>query len=346
MTTRLPVAAIAAFAERAFVRVGVPETNALKASRLLVESDLAGQDGHGIFRLPQYIGNILSGRVEPAASIQVVSEAPASALVDGGNGLGHLVMARATELAIEKAKTQGSAWIGVRRSNHAGAASIWASAMLPHDMIGIYMAVGSNNFMAPWGGYERLLGTNPVAIAVPAMDEPPVVVDMATSIAANGKIQMARQRGEMIPEGWVIDRDGKPITDPHKIDQGVLLPAGDYKGYALALMIGLIAGTLNEAAFGREADRKTGPSNTGQAVCAISIDRFGEVGAFKRRIDTISREFRNSGRLPGVESVRLPGERSFETRRERTELGVPLPPSLLSVLDKLASELGIEPLAR
>ncbi len=286
-----------------------------------------------------------AGRVEPAADIRVHDEAPATALVDGGNGLGHLVMARATDVAIEKAATEGAAWVGIRGSNHAGAASIWASRMLPHDMIGIYLAVGSNNFMAPWGGYERLLGTNPLAIAVPALEEPPVVVDMATSIAANGKVQMARQRGELMPEGWMVDRDGAPITDPNRADEGVLLPAGEYKGYALSLMIGLIAGTLNGAKFGREADAP-GPSNTGQAVCAISVSRFGDVEGFKRRVDAVVREMRGSGRLPGVDAIRLPGERSFLVRQERLAHGVPIPPSLLAALDKIADDLQVARLQR
>ena len=342
MTSLVQVSAIAEFAERAYVAAGVPAGDAAKAARLLVESDLSGQDGHGIFRLPQYIGNLKAGRVANAPAIKVHDQAPALALVDGGNGLGHLVMARACEVAIEKAKSEGTAWVGIRGSNHAGAASIWASQMLPHDMIGIYLAVGSNNFMAPWGGYERLLGTNPLAIAVPALEEPPVVVDMATSIAANGKVQMARQRGEQIPEGWMIDRNGQPITDPQHADEGVLLPAGEYKGYALSLMIGLLAGTLNEAAFGREADAGAGPSNTGQAVCAISISRFGDIEAFKRRVDFIVRDIRGSGRLPGVDAIRLPGERSNAIREQRRREGVPIPDSLHAALDKVAADLGIE----
>src|SRR5262249_21686653 len=153
------------------------------------------------------------------APIRIVNEAPASALIDGGNGFGHLVMAKVADVAVAKAKTHGTAWVGTRMSNHAGAASVWAAAMLPHDMIGLYFAVGPN-FMAPTGGFERLLGTNPLAIAVPAGDEPPVVLDMATSVAANGKVQMARQRGERVPEGWLIDGQGRPITDPARVDEG------------------------------------------------------------------------------------------------------------------------------
>ena len=340
-TQRFPVETLVKFAEAAFLKAGLSPADAGKAGRLMLESDLAGQDSHGIFRLPQYVGNLRSGRTTPNADIRVIEEASATALVDGGNGLGHLVMARATEVAIAKASTQGSAWVGVRMSNHAGAASVWAAAMLPYDMIGLYFAVGTNTFMAPWGGFERLLGTNPLSIAVPALEEPPVVVDMATSIAANGKIQVARQRGEMIPEGWIIDREGRPITDPNRADEGSLLPVGEYKGYALSLMIALIAGALNDASTGRAASKQTGASNTGQAVCAISIRQFGDPTAFKRRVDVAVREIRGSGRLPDVAAIRLPGERSHAVRVDRMANGVPVPPGLRAALDKLAGEIGL-----
>jgi L-2-hydroxycarboxylate dehydrogenase (NAD+) len=340
-TPRVPVPALVAFATSAFARAGVPQADAAKAGPLLIESDLNGSDGHGIFRLPQYIGGLRSGRVDPKGEVKVDIDGPATAHIDGGNALGHLVMARATEVAIEKAKTQGAAWVGVRGSNHAGAASIWASQMLPHDMIGIYLAVGSNNFMAPWGGFERLLGTNPIAFAVPGLEEPPILFDMATSIAANGKVQMAQQRGEPMPEGWVIDAQGRPITDPNRADEGVLLPIGDYKGYGLSLMIGLIGATLNGGQFGREPTNPKA-SNTGQAVLALQISRFGDVTAFKRQVDVIARDIRGSGKLPGVSEIRLPGDRAYAVRQERTRDGVPVPPSLREALDKMADGLGIE----
>ena len=342
-TLRLPIDSLAKFAAAALVKAGVSTADAATAARYMLESDLAGQDGHGIFRLPANIANLRGGRIAPHADVRIVNEAPASALIDGGNGLGHLVMAKATEVAIAKAKTQGSAWVGVRSSNHAGAASVWACAMLPHDMIGLYFAVGPN-LMAPWGGFERMLGTNPLAIAVPALEEPPVVLDMATSVAANGKILTARQRGEMMPEGWVMDNKGQPITDPKRADEGTIVPVGEYKGYALSLMIGLIAGTLNEAAFGRDNTFDKSPNNAGQAVCAISLEQFGDVTAFKRRVDIVVREIRGSGRLPGVEAIRLPGERSHAVRVDRLANGVAIPPGLKTALDKLAADLGIAPL--
>jgi LDH2 family malate/lactate/ureidoglycolate dehydrogenase len=156
-------------------------------------------------------------------------------LIDGDNGLGHLVMRRAAALAIQKATTTGIGWVGARMSNHAGPAALYVTMPLAHDMIGLYFAVGSNHHLPPWGGSESLLGTNPMAVAVPALEEPPIVLDMAPTVAAYGKVRLKAQRGEAMPVGWMmIDREGKPLTDPKRADEGHLLPIGGYKGYGLS----------------------------------------------------------------------------------------------------------------
>src|SRR5206468_1082317 len=169
------------------------------------------------------------------------------ALVDGDNGIGHLVMRFAAETAIKKAKQNGVAWVGARMSNHAGPANLYATMPLAHDMIGMYLAVGSNNHLPPWGSVENLLGTNPIAIAIPAGEEPPIVLDMAPTVAAFGKVRLKAQRGEEMPVGWMIDRQGKPLTDAKRMDEGLLVPIGEYKGYGLSLMTGLLVGTLIHA---------------------------------------------------------------------------------------------------
>jgi len=348
--TRITATALVEFATEILARVGLSPDDARVAGATIVESDLSGADGHGIFRLPQYVRRIRAGGINAAANIHIAAEAPASAVIDGDNGLGHLVLFRATELAIEKAQACGSAWIGIRGGNHAGAASVWAARMLPHDMIGLYLAVGSANHMAPLGGIERLLSTNPIAIAVPTQDEPPVVLDMATTVAAYGKVKMAAQRGETMPEGWMIDLEGKPLTDPKRAEEGLLVPAGGYKGYALAFLFGLLAGTLNDAAFGADVvdfnkDDIT-KTNTGQAVLAISLARFGDATAFKRRVDAIVRQMRNSARMPGIEAIHIPGEGRHAARQERQKSGIPIPAPLLAVLDKLAADLGVAALPR
>ena len=336
-----------AFIARAFEAVDVPAADAHVIAELMTRADLSGSEGHGVFRLPQYIRRIKGGAVNVRPKIRVEREAAAMALVNGDNGMGHLVMRYATQLAIEKAKHAGVAWVGAKWSNHAGPAALYAAMPLEHDMIGVYLAVGSANHLPAWGGLDMLLSTNPLAVAVPTGAEPPIVLDMATTVAAYGKVKTKAQRGETMPVGWMMDRHGRPLTDPRRANEGFLLPIGDYKGYGLALIIGLLAGNLNGAAMGREvvdfnADNVTA-TNTGHAILAISVEAFAEVDAFKRSVDTLARDLRASKRLPGVERIWLPGEQSHAKRQERSKLGVPLPPALLGSLRELAAQLKIAP---
>jgi L-2-hydroxycarboxylate dehydrogenase (NAD+) len=240
------------FVSRAFVKAGVPTADAEILAELMVEADMRGGDTHGVIRLPLYIRRIRAGGVNPTPDIRVVNERPSAALIDGGNGMGHLVMRRAAQIAIEKAKATGVGWVGARMSNHAGPAGLYAMMPLAHDMIGLYFAMGSNNHLPPWGGTESLLGTSPMAIAVPAGEEAPIVLDMAPTVAAFGKVRLKEQRGEPMPVGWMIDKEGKPLTDAKRAHEGYLLPIGDYKGSGLSLIIGLLAGALNRAAMGRQ----------------------------------------------------------------------------------------------
>lgn len=345
---RIAVAELEGFIARAFVAVGIVEKDARAIAELMTAADVQGSEGHGVFRLPQYIRRIKGGAVNLKPNIRIAREASGMALVDGDNGMGHLVMRFATETAIAKAKSAGVAWVGVRWSNHAGPASLYAAMPLAHDMIGLYLAVGNANHLPPWGGIDMLLSTNPIAVALPAGEEAPVVLDMATTVAAYGKVKTKAQRGETMPEGWMIDRQGKPLLDPKRASEGFLLPIGGYKGYGLALVIGLLAGTLNGAAMGKEvvdfnADDTT-PTNTGHAIVAINVEAFQPVAEFKRAVDTLIRDLRNSRTLPGVDRVRIPGEGSHAARTERGRYGIPLPPALCASLDTLARELGIAPL--
>ncbi len=341
--------ALRAFIRASFVACDLPAADAEKIAGLMVEADLIGADNHGVFRLPQYVRRIRAGGVATRPSITVIKETDSTALVDGTNAMGHLVMSRAAELAIEKASQRGVAWVGARNSNHAGPAALYASMPLKRDMIGIYIAVGNANHMPPWGGIDMLLSTNPIAIAVPALEEKPIVLDMATSVAAYGKVKGAAQRGETMPVGWMMDRKGQPLTDPKRADEGFVLPIGEYKGYALALMFGLLAGTLNGAAMGSDvidfnADDKSA-TNTGQLIIALRVDAFGPVEHFKRQVDRVIREMRGSARLPGVDTIRLPGEQSHRRHAERSATGIPLHPNLVAQLDKMADMLKIAPLS-
>jgi len=271
------------------------------------------------------------------------------ALVNGDNGMGHLAMKYAAGVAIEKARAAGSAWVGVRWGNHAGPASLYAKMPMREGMIGMYFAVGNANHLPPWGGVEMLLSTNPIAVAIPAGAEAPVVLDMATTVAAFGKVKTKAQRGETMPEGWMVDRDGRPLTDPKRMNDGFLLPIGGYKGYGMALVFGILAGTLNRAAMGRDvidfnADDASA-TNTGQAILAIDVSAFTELDDFRKDIDALSRDIRGSQRMKGFERIFLPGEQSHARFQERSRLGVPLPPALVTTLDELGQKLGIGKLA-
>jgi L-2-hydroxycarboxylate dehydrogenase (NAD+) len=345
---RVPAERLETFTAKAFEAVGISEPEASSIAELMVRADLQGSDGHGIFRLPQYIRRIRGGAVNVKPRITVAREAAGMALVDGDNGMGHLVMRYATEKAIDKARTAGVAWVGVKWSNHAGPASLYAAMPAVHDMIGLYLAVGNANHLPAWGGLDMLLSTNPIAVALPAGEEPAIVLDMATTVAAYGKVKTKAQRGETMPEGWMMDRDGRPLTDPRRANEGFLLPIGGYKGYGLALVFGLLAGTLNGAAMGRDvvdfnADDTT-PTNTGHVIVAIDVAAFQPVPDFKRSVDALVRDIRGSKRLPGFDRIRLPGEGSHAARADRMNNGVPLPAALLASLRQLAGELGITPL--
>jgi len=346
---RVPAQKLESFIASAFDAVGISKSEAKTIAELMVRADVQGSEGHGVFRLPQYIRRIKGGAVNLKPRIRMAREAAGMGLVDGDNAMGHLVMRFATEKAIEKAKGAGVAWVGVRMSNHAGPASLYASMPVEHDMVGLYLAVGNANHLPPWGGLDMLLSTNPIAVAVPAGEEAPVVLDMATTVAAYGKVKTKAQRGEMMPEGWMMDREGRPLTDPRRANEGFLLPIGGYKGYGLALVIGILAGTLNGAAMGKDvvdfnAD-DISVTNTGHAIVAINVEAFQPVAEFKQQVDTLIRDTRGSRRLPGVDRIRLPGEGSHAARADRAKNGIPLPTPLLASLNELAGQLGISPLA-
>jgi LDH2 family malate/lactate/ureidoglycolate dehydrogenase len=346
---RYQAADIECFLASAFVALKVPEDDARAVAHLMVKADLYGHDTHGTFRLRQYANRLRDGGLNPVATLKIVKETEATAVVDGDNGLGHLGMTFATELAIKKAASVGIGWVGVRNGNHAGPASLYVYPVVEHDMIGLYGAVGSANHVPPFGGSEQLLGTNPIAVAVPAGNSPPFVLDMATTVAAAGKIRTLAQRGEPMPEGWMVGRDGKPLTDPKRQGEGFMLPIGGAKGYGLAMALGLLAGTLNGAAFGKDVvdmtkDTAT-PANTGQFIAAISVAAFGDVDIFKATVDSVFQTIRSSATLPGYDSVRIPGEHRGEMFEDLSKNGVPLHPKLVEALSEIARELDIPELS-
>jgi len=334
-----------AFIAEVFAAAGLPAADAARIAELMTEADLTGADAHGIFRLAHYIRRLEAGAVNPRPSITVNQTAPATALVDGDNGMGHLVMSRAAETAIALARDNGVAWVGATRSNHASTAGIYAEMPVHHGMIGLYAAVANANHMAVWGGAELLLGTNPLGIGVPS-GSGPLVLDMATTVVSYGTVKKYALEGRTMPEGWFVNAaTGAPLTDPKRSGEGVLLPIGGYKGAGLAIMLGLLAGVLNGAAFGRDvvdfnAD-DTSETNTGHFICAVDIKRFTPLDTFIAEVDRHMGDLHASKRLPGFDAIRLPGERRRACREERLRDGIPLPEALAAQLDKVAAEMGV-----
>jgi L-2-hydroxycarboxylate dehydrogenase (NAD+) len=343
--THIPARAIRSMIAECLAAAGLLDDDAARCATLMTEADLTGADGHGIFRLAQYVRRLKAKGFNARPNITVTRTAPATALVDGDNGMGHLVMTRATNEAIAMARENGVAWVGVRRSNHAGPAGLYAEMAAVAGMAGVYAAVANANHMATWGGTELLLGTNPLAIGVPS-GSGPIVLDMATSIVAYGTVKKYALRDLAMPEGWFVNPStGEAITDPKRSHEGVLLPMGEYKGSGLALMLGLLGGVLNGAAFGRDvvdfnADDSS-ETNTGHFIIVADIARFIPPATFKSEADRHVSDFKQSRRLPGVDEIRLPGDRRRECRVERERDGVPIAPALMAQLDKLAAELKV-----
>ena len=344
----LPIPTGQEFITNTFVAVGVPKDDAMVVANLMLQSDLAGADGHGIFRLPAYVKRIKAGGINLHPNIRLEREQGAVTLINGDNALGHLVMSKAVKTAKSKVKQFGVVWVGSHFGNHSGAASVYVRELAEAGYIGIYMAVGNANHMAPWGGIDLLLSTNPIAIAVPAGAHPIVLLDMATTVAAYGKVKLAAQKGEMIPKGWMMDKKGNDLTDPTKSSEGSLLPIGGHKGYGLALMISLLAGSLNNAAVGKETIDFNAHhdliTNTGQALIAVDPSAFGDPQEFVRRVTKVVDDLKNSSKLPGVQEIHIPGEGGARLFKERTLSGIPISQELLNALNQCAIECGVMPL--
>src|SRR3954463_2486140 len=346
---RVLIEAIRSLIEDALATAGLPRSDATVCARLMGEADLTGADAHGVFRLPQYVRRLKAGGFNPKFNITVKRLAPATALVDGDNAMGHLVMSRAAETAIALAKETGVAWVGVRRSNHAGPAGLYAEMPAAAGMIGIYAAVANANHMAVGGGADPLLGTNPLAIGVPS-GAGPMVLDMATTVISYGTVKNYALQGKPMQPGWMVNTaTGQDIIDAKQASEGLLLPIGGYKGSGLAIVLGLIGGSLNRAVFGRDvvdfnADDKS-ETNTGHFIIALDVSRFLPLAEYKAEVDRHIAELKASRRLPDVDEIRMPGERRRQCREERLRDGVPLAPELVAQLDKLAGELGVKPLA-
>ncbi len=340
-----PAKRLEAFIASILGALGLPGRDAAACAARMTEADLRGVDTHGIFRLPHYCQRIRAGGINLHAQPRPVRENAVTALVDGDNGMGHVVVTYAVELAVRKASEAGLAWVGTFNGNHAGAGAVYSTMAVAHDMIGMYMTVANGNHMPPWGGVEPILGTNPISVAIPAGDEPPIALDIATTVASYGKVKLAAQKDETMPVGWMIDRKGQPLTDPKRAAEGFLLPIGGYKGYGLNVVIGMLAGVLNGGAFGRNVvdfnKDFAAKNNSGHMFLAARVDNFQPVAAFKREMDRAIREIRESQRMENVDRIWLPGEMEHRQAQERRQKGIPLGPALIEQLRQLAEDLHL-----
>lgn len=331
------------FCARVLEKLGVPREDAAITARTLVEANLRGVDTHGVLRLPLYAARLKGGAMAPALNLTTERETIATALLNGHDGIGQVISYRAMEVAIRKAKAAGVSYVAVNHSNHFGAAAFYPMMALEHDMIGLAFTNASPR-LAPTGGVEKLFGNNPWCVAVPAGQRHPVVLDMANSVVAAGKIRVALKEGKPIPEGWALDASGVPTTDPATALKGILLAIGGYKGYGITLMVDLLTGVLTDSNYGPRVkilDQDVDPAGTSHSFMAIAVNAFSDVQAFKARMDAYIDEIKSSKKAKGSEVIYMPGEPEFLRVRERKEKGIPLQTKVAEELRVLGKELGI-----
>lgn len=327
------------------IKLGVPLEQATAIAGNLVGADLQGVASHGVIRLPIYVERLRAGVVNPRPNVRVIRETATTAVVDGDNGMGQWVGMRAMQTAIDKGLRANCAFVSVRNSNHFGAAAYYSQMAVAHDMIGFSFTIGGINHMTPWGGAEAILGNNPLSIALPAGEERPIVLDMACSVAARGKIIVAAKDGTAIPESWATGPDGEATTDPVEALKGFVLPVGGPKGYALTLMIGLLSTMLSGAAFGSEVtdmyEDMERAQNVGHLFGVLPIACFESIEIYKRRVDKAIREIRGVPRAPGVERIYLPGEREQILAEAQGRSGIPIKLSVWSELLEVGKSLSV-----
>ncbi len=311
----------------------------------LIQADLREVHSHGVIRLPGYIKGYQVGGVNPHPSIKVVKDSGATAVMDGDDGMGLIVGYPAMSLAIDKAASYGVGTVTVRKSNHCGMMAYWSMMALKHDMIGFATTNGAP-CVAPWGGVTLSYGNNPISYAIPAGREWPLVLDIAMSVVAMGKIRLAALRNEPIPPGWAMGRDGEPTTDAQVAMDGSLMPIGGHKGYGMALVNEVLCGVLSGGLFG--TDIRTAYAGGGTEVLgechfflALDIGHFMPVAEFKERVDRLIRMMKSSQLARWQNKIYIPGEIEFETQRLRIKEGIPYPKGVVSPLKKLAQDLHI-----
>ncbi|MBO3272940.1 Ldh family oxidoreductase [Hymenobacter defluvii] len=341
------------FTENVFRSMGCPQADATLATESLLAADLRGVDSHGVARLIGYVRLWEAGRINPTPRVGVTYETPSTAVVDGDGGLGLVVAPKAMEVAIEKARVAGTGWVSVRNSNHFGIAGYHAMKALAHDMIGLAMT-NASPLVAPTHSLDRLLGTNPIAVAIPAAEQPDFVADFATTTAANGKLEILQRKNQPAPTGWIQDKDGNVSTNPNELkDGGALQPlggeTGSHKGYCLGSVVDIFSAVLSGANYGPwvppfVAFLQPPVDPVGQGIGhffgAMRVDAFRPADEFKAHMDNWISTFRNARAVPG-QQVLIPGDPERESSTKRLLEGIPLLDPVVKDLETVGQKFGI-----
>jgi LDH2 family malate/lactate/ureidoglycolate dehydrogenase len=341
---RIPADQLRRFCVQAFEQVGLSTRDAALVADTLVDADLRGVHSHGTWWLTTYTERLRHGGLNPNPQIQIVRDLPSMAIVDAGGATGQVASAAAMRLSMDKARSSGVGVSTVRNSNHFGAAAYYAMMAAQEGQIG-FATTDAEPTMAPWGGLKLVVGNNPLAFAAPVDDEFAVVLDMAQSVVAWGKIFLAAQRGEKIPAGWAVTPDGEATEDPVQAMAGFLQPVGQHKGYGLALMMEILSGVLSGAVFGASMPPMEDPTASqghGHFFLAIEISHFMPLMEFKQRMSRLVAEQRYVPLAPGVERIFLPGEIEYEKKKRRLQSGIPLEPYIIESLTALGRDMGLE----
>lgn len=325
-------------------KVDVGRSDADKVADVLVAADLRGIKSHGLARLPIYIKRLQEGLINKKPNIKAIKENKGVALLDGDNGLGQVASSIAMRKCIDLSKEYGFSMVGLKNSNHFGIAAYYSMMASENDLIG-FVATNTSPLMAPFGGCEAMLGTNPFTVSIPAGNEADIVLDMATSLVPRGKIEVSKRNGQKIPTNWAIDSEGNPTDDPVEALKGTLLPVGGPKGYGMAVVIDILAGLMTGATYLDQVGSLFGDhdrnQNLGMVMVTLDVSNFMEIEEFKEKIDEYIYSIRGSKKVPGNDRIYLPGEIEYNNTMTNKKNGIKLENALVEEIRELSNSFGI-----